>query len=132
MTFVLDGHTTVEHALPITPLRDDVVTFMAKSTTSYTRRSSWPTEGSRATSGSTSTTTSGRTRLQKFVPQRIVDGLGRIRGIMATDPADWHHIDVAASAQGRHARRRAGLLGAHGRCRLGNRTGRCGRSFQAG
>jgi hypothetical protein len=25
MTFVLDGHTTVEHALPITPLRKDVV-----------------------------------------------------------------------------------------------------------
>jgi len=43
------------------------------------------------------------------VPQRIVDGLGRIRGIMATDPADWHHIDVAASAKDVMPRRRAGL-----------------------
>jgi imidazolonepropionase-like amidohydrolase len=25
--------------------------------------------------------------------------LGRIRGVMVTDPADWHHIDVAASAK---------------------------------
>jgi Tol biopolymer transport system component/imidazolonepropionase-like amidohydrolase len=100
MTFVLDGHTTVEHALPITPLRNDVVSFLARSTTAYTptllvayggisgdkwfhqHYELWKDE-----------------RLQKFVPQRIVDTLGRIRGIMATDPADWHHIDVAASAK---------------------------------
>jgi hypothetical protein len=36
MTFVLDGHTTIEHALPVTPLRKDVVTFLAQSGTSYT------------------------------------------------------------------------------------------------
>ena len=100
MTFVLDGHTTIEHALPITPLRNDVVSFLARSTTSYTptllvayggisgdkwfhqHYELWEDE-----------------RLQKFVPQRIVDSLGRIRGIMATDPADWHHVDVAASAK---------------------------------
>jgi len=100
MTFVLDGHTTIEHALPITPLRNDVVSFLARSGTAYTptllvayggisgdkwfhqHYDLWKDE-----------------RLQKFVPQRIVDGLGRIRGIMATDPADWHHIDVASSAK---------------------------------
>ena len=37
-------------------------------------------------------------RLQKYVPQAIVDTLGRIRSIMANDE-DWHHIDVAASAR---------------------------------
>jgi len=100
MTFVLDGHTTVEHALPITPLRRDVVKLFAESGTSYTptllvayggisgdkwfhqHYELWKDE-----------------RLQKFVPQGIVDALGRIRGVMATDPADWHHVDVAASAK---------------------------------
>jgi imidazolonepropionase-like amidohydrolase/Tol biopolymer transport system component len=100
MTFVLDGHTTIEHALPVTPLRNDVVWFLARSTTAYTptllvayggisgekwfhqRYDLWKDE-----------------RLQKFVPQRVVDTLGRIRGVMVTDPADWHHIDVASSAK---------------------------------
>src|SRR5258705_5144768 len=45
---------------------------------------------------------------------RVVDGLGRIRGIMATDPADWHHIDVASSAKDvMHAGGRV-CLGGHG------------------
>jgi Tol biopolymer transport system component/imidazolonepropionase-like amidohydrolase len=115
MTMVLDGHTTVEHALPITPLRKDVVSFFAGSGTSYTptllvayggisgdkwfhqHYELWKDE-----------------RLQKFVPQRVVDSLGRIRGIMATDPADWHHIDVAASAKDvMHAGGRV-CLGGHG------------------
>jgi Tol biopolymer transport system component/imidazolonepropionase-like amidohydrolase len=100
MTFLLDGHTTVEHALPITPLRKDTIEFFAKSTTAYTptllvayggisgdkwfhqHYDLWKDE-----------------RLQKFVPQGLVDSLGRIRGVMATDPADWHHVDVAASAK---------------------------------
>ena len=115
MTFVLDGHTTVEHALPITPLRKDIVEFFAKSGTSYTptllvayggisgdkwfhqHYEMWKDE-----------------RLQKFVPQKVVDSLGRIRGIMATDPADWHHVDVAASAKDvMHAGGRV-CLGGHG------------------
>jgi imidazolonepropionase-like amidohydrolase len=96
---ILDGHTTIEHALPIAPLYKDVVTLFAKSGTAYTptllvayggisgdkwfhqHYELWKDE-----------------RLQKFVPQSIVDSLGRIRSVMATDPADWHHVDVAASA----------------------------------
>jgi len=115
MTFVLDGHTTIEHALPMTPLRKDIVELVAKSGTSYTptllvayggisgdkwfhqHYDMWKDE-----------------RLQKFVPQSVVDGLGRIRSIMATDPADWHHVDVAASAKDvMHAGGRV-CLGGHG------------------
>jgi imidazolonepropionase-like amidohydrolase len=97
---ILDGHTTIEHALPISPLYKDVTTLFAKSGTAYTptllvayggisgdkwfhqHYDLWKDE-----------------RLQKFVPQSIVDSLGRIRGVMVTDPADWHHLDVAASAK---------------------------------
>ena len=99
MTMVLDGHTTIEHALPITPLRKDVVTLFASSGTAYTptllvayggpsgdkwfhqHYEIWKDE-----------------RLQRYVPQAILDTLGRIRSFMATDE-DWHHVDVAASAK---------------------------------
>lgn len=100
LSMILDGHTTIEHALPFAPLYKDVVTLFAKSQTAYTptllvayggisgdkwfhqHYELWKDE-----------------RLQRYVPQSVVDTLGRIRGIMVTDPADWHHIAVAASAK---------------------------------
>jgi hypothetical protein len=99
MTMALDGHTTIEHALPITPLRNDVVNFLARSGTAYTptllvayggisgdrwfyqHYDVWKDE-----------------KLLRYVPQGSVDPAARIRSIMATDD-DWHHIDVAASAK---------------------------------
>jgi Tol biopolymer transport system component/imidazolonepropionase-like amidohydrolase len=99
ITMILDGHTTIEHSLPITPLRKDVVTVYGQSATAYTptllvafggpsgdkwfhqHYDLWKDE-----------------RLQRYVPQAIVDTLGRIRTFMATDE-DWHHIDVAAGAK---------------------------------
>jgi Tol biopolymer transport system component/imidazolonepropionase-like amidohydrolase len=99
MTMILDGHTTIEHSLPVTPLRKDVLTLFGRSGTAYTptllvaysgiggdkwfhqHEELWKDE-----------------RLLKYVPQGVVDTLGRIRGIMATDE-DWHHIAVAASAR---------------------------------
>jgi len=98
MTMILDGHTTIEHSLPIAPLQKDVVTLFGKSRTSYTptllvaygglsgdkwfhqHDELWKDE-----------------RLMRYVPQGIVDTLGR-RRLMATDD-DWHHVDVAASAR---------------------------------
>ena len=98
MTMILDGHTTVEHALPIAPLYKDVVTLFSRSRTSYTptllvayggitgdrwfyqHDEVWKNE-----------------RLLSYTPQGVIDRSSRIRSIMATDE-DWHHIDVAASA----------------------------------
>jgi len=100
MTMILDGHTTVEHALPFAPLGKDVITLMSRSQTAYTPTllvayggpsgdkwfhqhfDLWKDE-----------------RLQKVVPQAVVDTLGRIRSLMATDPIDWHHLRVAAAAK---------------------------------
>ena len=99
LTFLLDGHTTIEHALPVTPLRKDVVTLLARSGTSYTptllvaygglmgdhwfyqHNEVWKDE-----------------KLLRYVPQGVVDTRARIRSVMADDE-DWHHIDVAASAK---------------------------------
>ncbi len=100
MTMVLDGHTTLEHALPVTPLRRDVVTLFAKSGTAYTPTLLVAYGGLSGDKWFHQHYDLWKdARLQRFVPQSIVDGLGRIRSVMATDPADWHHLDVAASAK---------------------------------
>jgi len=114
MSMILDGHTTIEHALNVTPLRKDVVTFFAQSGTAYTptllvaygglfgehwfyqRYDVWKDE-----------------RLLRYTPQSVIDARSRVRPIMASDD-EWHHIDVSASAT---AIANAGgrvLLGAHG------------------
>jgi Tol biopolymer transport system component/imidazolonepropionase-like amidohydrolase len=115
MTMVLDGHTTIEHALPVAPLSKDVLTLFSRSKTAYTptllvaygglsgdkwfhqHYELWKDE-----------------RLQSVVPQGVVDTLGRIRSVMATDPEDWHHLRVAAAA--RDLERAGGRvnLGGHG------------------
>ncbi len=115
MTMILDGHTTLEHALPMTPLRKDVVTLFAKSGTAYTptllvaygghsgdrwfhqHYELWQDE-----------------RLARYVPQGLLDTLGRVRSVMVGDEADWHHVDVARSA--RDVMRAGGrvCLGGHG------------------
>jgi Tol biopolymer transport system component/imidazolonepropionase-like amidohydrolase len=98
VSMILDGHTTIEHALPVSPLRQDVVTLFGKSGTAYTPTllvaygglsgenwfhqhfDIWKDE-----------------RLALYVPQSILDRVGR-RRTMAPD-SDWHHLDVAASAK---------------------------------
>jgi Tol biopolymer transport system component/imidazolonepropionase-like amidohydrolase len=100
VTMLLDGHTTIEHALPIAPLGRDVIQLFAQSGVAYTptllvaygglsgdrwfhqHYEIWRDE-----------------RLARFVPQGVIDPLGRIRSVMATDPADWHHLAVAAAAK---------------------------------
>jgi imidazolonepropionase-like amidohydrolase len=99
MTMVLDGHTTIEHALPITPLYKDVVTLLARSGTSYTPTllvayggisgDRWFYQHDEVWKDD---------RLLMFTPQGVIDRSARVRSIMATDE-DWHHVDVAASAK---------------------------------
>jgi Tol biopolymer transport system component/imidazolonepropionase-like amidohydrolase len=115
LTMILDGHTTLEHALPITPLGPDVIQLFARSGVAYT-----PTllvaygglEGDRWFHQHNELWNDER--LARFVPQGIRDVLGRIRSVMVSDPADWHHLDVAAGA--REVLRSGGLvnLGGHG------------------
>lgn len=115
MTMILDGHTTIEHALPIAPLSRDVLTLFGESQTGYTptllvayggiegeewfyhHNAIWKDE-----------------RLQKYVPQGVVDRLGRVRDVLITDDADWHHIEVAAAAKRLADAGTRVSLGAHG------------------
>lgn len=114
MTMVLDGHTTIEHALPVAPLYKDVVGLLGKSRTAYTptllvaygglsgenwfyqKHEVWKDE-----------------RLLRYVPSDVVERRSRVRPLMAADD-EWHHDDVAAGA--RAVLREGGMvcLGAHG------------------
>ena len=98
MGMILDGHTTIEHALPFAPLRKDAVTLFAKSQTSYTPTllvayggiagDQWFLQHNDIFKD---------TRLKRFVPPQVTE-TNRIRSVMADDD-DWHHIDVARSAK---------------------------------
>ncbi len=111
---VMDGHTGVEHALPITPIYGDVVKLFASSQSGYTPTLLVAYGG-----------LSGENwfyqhydvfddpKLLRFTPRKVIDARAIRRFVMAPD-WDWHHQAVAAGAKqileaGGHVQ-----LGAHG------------------
>ena len=111
---VMDGHTGIEHALPITPIHKDVVELFSKSQSGYTPTLLVAYGG-----------LSGEhwfyqhydvfddPKLRRFTPRPYLDARAIRRPVMAPD-WDWHHIAVAAGANqivqaGGHVQ-----LGAHG------------------
>ena len=111
---VMDGHTGIEHALPITPLFGDVVKLFASSQSGYTPTLLVAYGG-----------LSGENwfyqhydvfddaKLLRFTPRKVIDSRAIRRSVMAPE-WDWHHKDVAAGAKkivdaGGHVQ-----IGAHG------------------
>ena len=113
MTMILDGHTTIEHALPIAPLARDVVTLFGRSQTAYTPTLLVAYGG---LSGETwfwqKYDTWRDERLARFVPQGVVDPRGRMRTIAADDM--YHHVAVSSAAKDVMKAGGRVLLGAHG------------------
>lgn len=114
LSMLMDGHTGIEHALPMTPIYKDVVTLFAKSRSSYTPTllvaygglsgENWFYQHYDAFDDP---------KLLHFTPQRYIDARAIRRPVMAPD-WDWHHQAVAAGARqileaGGHVQ-----LGAHG------------------
>ena len=97
-TMVLDGHTTVEHSLPVPHLYKDVVTLFAKSRTGYT-----PTliVGYGGLSGEyywyQHTNVWENARLLTFTPREIVDARSRRRTMAPED--DFNHVLIAKGAK---------------------------------
>ena len=112
-TMVLDGHTTVEHSLPVPKLYKDVVTLFAKSKTGYT-----PTliVGYGGLSGEyywyQKTNVWEHERLLTFTPREVVDARSR-RRTMAPDD-DFNHVLIAKGAKQILDAGGNVLLGAHG------------------
>jgi imidazolonepropionase-like amidohydrolase/Tol biopolymer transport system component len=112
-TMVLDGHTGVEHALPVPAVYKDVVTLFAKSGTGYTptlivaygglngenywyqHQNVWE-----------------NTRLLTFTPRDVIDPRSRRRPLAAED--DFNHVRVAKAARKIRDAGTLVLLGAHG------------------
>ncbi len=113
MSMILDGHTGIEHAIPIAPLYKDAITLFAKSQSGYT-----PTliVGYGGIWGENywyqHTNVWENEKLLRFTPRRIIDERARRRMLVPED--DFYHFELAKSVRdvvraGGHAQ-----LGAHG------------------
>lgn len=97
-THIMDGHTTVEHNLPVPRLYNDLIRIYAESGVGYT-----PTlvVAYGATSGENywyqNTNVWENERLLSFVPRAVVDPRSRRRTMQADD--DYGHVLVAQSAK---------------------------------
>jgi imidazolonepropionase-like amidohydrolase/Tol biopolymer transport system component len=112
-TMILDGHTTIEHSLPVPRLYKDVVTLFAKSRTGYT-----PTliVGFGGLFGEyywyQKTNVWENAHLLTFTPRSIVDARSR-RRTMAPDE-DFNHVLIAKGAKQVLDAGGSVQLGAHG------------------
>jgi imidazolonepropionase-like amidohydrolase/Tol biopolymer transport system component len=112
-THVLDGHTGVEHSLPVPRLYKDTVELFARSSVGYT-----PTliVGYGGLSGEyywyQHTNVWENERLLKFVPREVVDARSR-RRLMAPD-LDFNHVLISRGAKQIADAGGSVQLGAHG------------------
>ncbi|MCH8125660.1 PD40 domain-containing protein [candidate division KSB1 bacterium] len=113
INMILDGHTGIEHSIPIAPLYNDVISLWGASKTAYTPTFVVAYGG---LSGEyywyQNTNVWENERLLNFVPRAFVDARSR-RRVMAHED-DFNHIDVAKAA---NKLRAAGVnvhIGAHG------------------
>lgn len=113
MTHFVDGHTTLEHAIPLAPLYDDALNLMLLSGTAYT-----PTliVGYGGLWGENhwyqKTNVWENERLLHFVPRSVVDPRARRRVMVPDD--EFFHIDLARTAAEFVERGGTATIGAHG------------------
>lgn len=113
MSMILDGHTTIEHAIPLAPLYDDALELFARSGTSYTPTM---TVGYGGLWGENhwyqKTNVWENERLLRFVPRSVVDPRSR-RRTMVPEGEFWHRRLATTAAE---IVRRGGNaeVGAHG------------------
>ncbi|WP_408888525.1 amidohydrolase family protein [Myxococcus faecalis] len=113
LTMVVDGHTGVEHAIPVARIYADVKQLWGKSGTGYT-----PTLGV-AYGGNwgenywyQKTNVWEDERLLSFVPRRVVDSRSRRRTMVPDD--EMNHFDAARTARELNEAGVNVQLGAHG------------------
>ncbi len=113
MTMIVDGHTGIEHSIPVAKIYDDTMQLWSKSQTWYT-----PTliVGYGGLFGENywyrNTNVWENTRLLSFVPRRVVDSRARRRTLAPDD--EWNHFNNARIAADLVNRGVHVQLGAHG------------------
>ena len=113
MAMILDGHTGIEHSIPVSPLYNDAITLLAKSKTGntptlivsygglfgenywYQNTKVWENE-----------------RLLKFTPRDVIDPRSRRRTMAEED--DYNHIENAKAVKKMLDAGAKIQLGAHG------------------
>ena len=113
MTMVADGHTGIEHAVPVAPLYDDVLQLWSATEVGYTPtlvvgyggiwgENWWYAE----------TDVWANERLLRFTPRELVDPIAR-RPFVAP-PEEYHHDDLVRTAKELLDRGVSVQMGAHG------------------
>jgi imidazolonepropionase-like amidohydrolase/Tol biopolymer transport system component len=113
MSHIIDGHTGIEHAIPIAPLYKDALTLLARSGAGYT-----PTliVGYGGLWGENywyqNTEVWKNQKLLRFTPRAVLDARSRRRPMASED--DYYHFELSRSA--RDVLRAGGKIqnGAHG------------------
>lgn len=112
-TMFLDGHTTLEHNLPVAPLYEDMLRLISESKTAYTPTFVVLYGG---TSGENywyqNTNVWENAKLQYFHPRGVLDSRSRRRQMAADD--DYFFVDVSKSAKALNDRGVVVSTGAHG------------------
>lgn len=99
LTMVLDGHTGIEHALPIAPLYDDVVQLFARSKSGYTPTLLVAYGGIFGENYFYQfRPIYNEPKLGRFFPPRLLAAKSRRRSVLVHD-GDWHFRKIAASAK---------------------------------
>ncbi len=115
LTMVLDGHSSIEHALPVAPIYDDVLSLWSKAQTTYVPTLLVAYGG---VTGEVSWFQRERiwedARLSRFTPPDVLMSRGYRLGIHITDDQEFHHRKVAADAARLSGRGVPVALGAHG------------------
>ncbi len=113
MTQIIDGHTGIEHSLPLSPLYKDVKTLFSKSRTYYTPTLIVTYGGLMGENyWYANTKVWENERLLTYVPRSLIDARSRRR--MKVEEDDWGHIDNAKAAKALLDAGTKVCLGAHG------------------
>jgi imidazolonepropionase-like amidohydrolase/Tol biopolymer transport system component len=112
-TMFLDGHTTLEHNIPVAPLYEDMLKLISESKTAYTPTLIVAYGGM---SGEyywyQNTNVWENAKLQYFHPRGVLDSRSRRRQMAAND--DYFFVDVSKAAKALNDRGVVVSTGAHG------------------
>jgi imidazolonepropionase-like amidohydrolase len=113
MSMVVDGHTGIEHSIPVGKIYDDVVQLWSKSKTGYTPTLVVGYGGNWGENYWYQTTNVwADERLSAFVPRRILDARSRRRPMVPEE--EFNHINNASIAKKLYDAGVSIQLGAHG------------------
>jgi imidazolonepropionase-like amidohydrolase len=113
MSMILDGHTGIEHSLPVSPLYKDAITLFSQSASGYTPTFVVSYGGLMGENyWYMHTKVWENERLLTYVPRTIIDARSRRRMMVEDD--DWNHFDNARAMRDLVNAGTKAQLGAHG------------------